>query len=271
MEADSNSMNNDMPGRLFPDLPIVTPDPPRLSQREKYGSLFYVGLLGLVIALGLVAWFVHGAWAMREVWSNVYVLHDEARPESERAKAAFALSRDPRVNQRQRWDICLRRPLPALARYVIAESLTAEAASADPRGYALSVARSPDWPDWLRLVLTRPMAYAAVEGVKFPELALEELQANRDRGVALWASFVLVTQDPNDQKGLAELKSACDRPGWEHDLACLLLEAARVRERPADQRRVLDRATTWLRANHPQVKEFWARPAPGPGAPPGAP
>jgi hypothetical protein len=269
MEPDSHPKNHDMPGRLFPTLPIVTPDSPifptlpiltaepRLSQREKYGSLFYLGLLGLAVVIGLVAWFAHGAWELRGVWSNVYVLHDEARPESDRVRAAFSLSRDPRVNPRQRWDICLRRPLPALARYVVAESLTAEAATADPRGYALSVARSPNWPGWLRLLLTRPMAYAAVEGVTFPRVALEELQANPDRGVALWASFVLAQEDPKDRAGLPELEAACQRAGWEHDLASLLLESARQRGRPAEQKRGLDRATTWLRANHPESKVFW--------------
>jgi hypothetical protein len=271
MESDSHPKNHEMPGRLFPNLPIVTPgspifptlpivtaDSPRLSQREKYGSLFYLGLLGLAVAIGLVAWFAHGAWEMRGVWSNIYVLHDEARPASDRVRAAFSLSRDPRVNQRQRWDICLRTPLPSLARYVVAESLTAEAAAADPRGYALTVARSPNWPDWLRLLLARPMAYAAVEGVTFPRVALEELRANPDPGVALWASFVVAQEDPKDRAGLPELEAACRRTGWERDLASLLREAARGRGRPAEQTRFLDRATIWLRANHPQGKAFWA-------------
>ncbi|WP_406696726.1 hypothetical protein V5E97_37640 [Singulisphaera sp. Ch08] len=252
--------DQEVPGFVFPGLPIVTPDPPRLSQREKYGSLFYVGLLGLAVLIGLVGWFVHGAWTLRDVWSNVYVLHDEGRPEVERVRAAVALSRDARVNQRQRWDICLRPPLPALARYVLAESLTAEAASADPRGYALTIARSPDWPVWLRLLLTRPMAYAAVEGIKFPPLALEELKGNPDRGIALWASFVLAQEDLKTQAGRPELEAACQGSGWERELACLLLEATRLKERPDEQRRLLDQATAWLRLHHPESRALWMQP-----------
>src|SRR3954465_2449948 len=84
----------------FPTLPIVTPDLPRRSTREKYGGALYLGLAGLAAILALVGWFVHGAWSLREVWSNVYVLHDGRRPDAERIRAADALSRDPRVNQR---------------------------------------------------------------------------------------------------------------------------------------------------------------------------
>ncbi|AGA25930.1 hypothetical protein [Singulisphaera acidiphila] len=250
----------DTSGFIFPGLPIVTPDPPRLSQREKYGALFYVGLFGLAVLIGLIGWFAHGAWSLRDVWSNVYVLHDDSRPEVDRVRAALALSRDSRVNQRQRWDICLRTPLPALARYVLAESLTAEAASADPRGYALTVARSPDWPVWLRVLLTRPMAYAAVDGVKFPAVALEELKGNPDRGIALWASFVLTQLDLNDRAGPQVLVAGCEGSGWERELACLLLEASRLKGRPDEQKRLLDQATAWLRAHHPESKPLWSQP-----------
>src|SRR4051812_20566407 len=105
------------PRPSFPPLPIITPPAsPRRSAREKYGGLFYLGLLGLATIVGLVGWFAYGAWLLRDVWSNVYVLHDAARPSDDRIRAAWALSRDPRVNQRQRWDIALRRNLPDLAR-----------------------------------------------------------------------------------------------------------------------------------------------------------
>ncbi|SIO67529.1 hypothetical protein SAMN05444166_8383 [Singulisphaera sp. GP187] len=257
---DANPDSRDTPGFVFPGLPIVTPDPPRLSQREKYGSLFYVGLFGLAVLIGLIGWFAHGAWALRDVWRNVYVLHDEARPEAERIRAASSLSRDPNVNQRQRWDICLRTPLPALARYVLAESLTAEAASADPREYALTIARSPGWPVWLRLLLTRPMAYAAVDGVKFPPVALDELKKNPDRATALWAAFVLGQQDLTASAGRLELAAACQGSGPERDLACLLLDASRLKGRPDDQKRLLDQATAWLRTHHPESKTLWSQP-----------
>ncbi len=250
-ERDTRTMNSNGAPFSFPSLPIVTPDPPRLTTRQKYGGLFYFGLAGLALLIMLVGWFAHGAWSMRTVWYDVYVLHAANRTEGERISAAFALSRDPRVNQRQRWDICLRRPLPALARYVLAESLSGEAASADPRAYALAVARSPGWADWLRLLLVRPMAYAATEGVRFPGQALEELMRQEDPAIRLWASFVVSQADEDPGKGLRTMEIVCEGGQHERDLACLLLEAARLKNQPGEQVSRLDKATLWLRRHHP--------------------
>lgn len=242
----------------FPELPIVTPDPPRLSTRQKYGGLLYLGLAGLAAILLLLAWFGHGAWAMRDVWRNVYILHETGRSEPSRVQAAYALSRDERLNQRQRWDICLRRPLPALGRYVIAESLTAEAASADPKGYAMAVARSPGWPAWLRLLLTRPMAYAAIEGVKFPRMPLEELTRQEAPAIALWAQFVLAAQgNPEGRDALSALETSARRDGRDRELAALLLDAARRPGHLAEQANLLDRATLWLRTHDPACRAVW--------------
>ena len=173
----------------FPSLPIVTPDPPRRSAVEKYGSMYLLGLAGLVVVVGLVSWFAIGVWSLRAVWSDIYILHDESRPIAERVQAAYALSRDPRVTPPQRWEMCLRKPLPELARYVLAESLTAEIVRADPRHYSLMVARSPGWPDWLRLLLVRPLAYGAAEGLASPREPLVELGRHHDPAIRLWADF----------------------------------------------------------------------------------
>src|SRR4051812_27063925 len=91
-------------GLPFPSLPIVTPDPPRRSDPDKYGGLFYLGAVGLAILVALVGWFAWGAWTHRDIWTNVYVLHDQKHSERDRLQAAYALARDPRVNQRQYWD-----------------------------------------------------------------------------------------------------------------------------------------------------------------------
>jgi hypothetical protein len=260
------------PGVNFPTLPIVTPDAPRRSTREKYGGLFALGVIGLLVLLGLVGWFAWGAWSLRDVWANIYVLHDRRRSEADQVRAAYALSRDPRVNQRQYWDICLRRPLPALARYVLAEALTAEAASADPRGYALTVARSPDWPAWLRLLLTRPLAYAAAQGVPIPAAPLRELRERADDpAIVLWADFALAASTPTDRAAEAALAEASGRDGPDGALARMLLDA--LRAGGAERTRRLDEATRWLRTNHPEATRIWAGwrvegdrlvPAPGP-------
>jgi hypothetical protein len=245
------------PGFQFPTLPIVTPDPPRLSEREKYGGLFTLGAIGLVVLLMLVGWFAWGAWSLRAVWSNIYTLHDGHRPEVERIQAAYALSRDPRVTPRQYWDMCLRKPLPELARYVLAEALTAEAATADPRGYALTVARSPGWPGWLRLLLTRPMAYAAAQGEVVSAGPLRELRdTHDDPAIGLWANFALAASTPGDREAANALVTASQRDGPNQALAQRLLAALRA-DGP-DRTRRLDEATLWLRTHHPEAARVWA-------------
>ena len=99
----------------FPSLPIITLDPKPRSESAKYGGLFYLGIAGLVVLLALVSWFAFGVWSMRAVWANVYVLHDQSRPEGAACRRAYILSRDARVNQRQLWEMCLRKPLPEMA------------------------------------------------------------------------------------------------------------------------------------------------------------
>ena len=208
----------------FPSLPIVTPDPPRRSAVEKYGGMYLLGLAGLVVVVGLVSWFAIGVWSLRAVWSDIYILHDESRPVAERVQAAYALGRDPRVTPPQRWEMCLRKPLPELARYVLAESLTAEIVRADPRHYSLMVARSPGWPDWLRLLLVRPLAYGAAEGLARPREALVELGRHHDPAIRLWADFARsaspdVASDPDAGK---ELERTAADDGPDRELAVLL-------------------------------------------------
>lgn len=71
-------MNSSEPQRSqLPSLPILNnPQVPARSQSEKYGSLFYLGILGLVIVIALVSWFGYRAWTLRDVWARIYVLND---------------------------------------------------------------------------------------------------------------------------------------------------------------------------------------------------
>lgn len=252
---DSSKTPPDRPA--FPPLPIVTPDPPRRSASERFGSLFYLAISGLLVVLLLVGWFVWQAWQMREVWRNVYVLHDAARAEPERVEAARALSGDPRVNQRQRWDIVMRRDLPPRARYVVAEGLTAEAAAADPRAYGTAVARSEGWPDWLRLLLVRPMAYSAAMDRPVSREALERLRLHGDPAIRLWALFSLAVGPEGDPGYRTALQDAAAADTPTRALAELLVRAIET-PRESDRLKVLDEATAWLRAHYPPVEALWS-------------
>jgi hypothetical protein len=249
-------LRRDPPEFAFPPLPIATSDPHRRPRREGYGGLFYLGLLGLITILALVGWFAYGAWSMRHVWGAIYVLHDEHRSEAERIQAAYTLGRDPRLSQRQLRAMSLSEPLPGLARYVLAEALTAEAASADPRGYALTVARGPGWPDWLRVQLLRPMAYAAARGVVFPRQPLDELRRHPDPVVGLWAAFIRAEVDRQAPDPRRDLERACAKGGPNRELACLLLDALRA-EASSARIRLLDQSTLWLRTHHAPSARLW--------------
>jgi hypothetical protein len=252
------------PGIDFPVLPIVTraeqeqDQTRRRSGGDKYGGLFYLGVAGLAIMAALIGWFGWSAWSLRDVWKNVYVLHDQSRSEAERVEAAYALARDPRVNQRQHWDTCLRKPLPPLARYVLAEALTAEAVMADPRGYALAVARSTDWPVWLRLLLARPLAYAAAQGVPIPPAPLRELRDRQyDPAISLWAEFALAAAKPPDDDAAAALaRAAAAGAAPDNTFARMLQEALRAEGTERIQR--LDEASRWLRTHHPEASKVWS-------------
>lgn len=246
----------DPPTRVFPTLPIVTPDPPRRPDREKYGALFYLGAGGLALVVALLGWFTWGVWTLRPTMARVYVLHDENRSESERVAAAYALSRDPHMNQRQLWDIALRKRLPPLARYVVAEGLTAEAATADPRAYGAAVARSEGWPVWLRLLLTRPMAYAAALGLAVPRPSLRELARSPDRATALWATYALAAGPEGEPGSAGDLRRRARAEGPDRGLAGFL--AAALDETRLEERfKALDDATAWLRTHHPEAAVLW--------------
>ena len=240
----------------FPVLTIITPDPPRRSTAERYGALFYMGIGGLFVVLALLTWFGWSAWNLRAVWRNVYVLHEESRSEAERIQAAYDLGHDPNVNQRQLWDVALRKSIPDLARYLIAESLTAEAAIADPRAYGIAVAKSEGWPDWLRLLLVRPMAYASALGLPIEKPALIELSKNPDRFIALWAEAALAIGPDHDSEHGALLRKAAAIESPEQGLAVILVKALDTTREP-DRIAALNEATIWLRDHYPEAFKVW--------------
>ena len=245
----------------FPKLPILSPaeipPPPRLSQREKYGGLFYVGIAGIVLLCLMVGWFAYGFWSLRDVWEDVYVLHNPKRSEFDRVQAAFRLSGDPRVNDGQRMEMCLRRDVPDLARYLLAEAISTDAVASDPRSFSLAVARSDDWPDWLRLLLTRRLTYGAARGYAIPREALDELAGHSDPMIGLWATSAqaLLATD-SDPKPAETLEQATHAPAPKGELAGLLQTAIRL---PADEReQSFDHITMWLRTHAAQAAKIWA-------------
>ena len=244
----------------FPKLPILSPaeipPPPRLSQREKYGGLFYVGIAGLVLLCLMVGWFAYGFWSLRDVWEDVYVLHNPKRSEWDRVQAAFRLTHDPRVNDGQRMEICLRRDVPDLARYLLAEAISTDAVASDPRSFSLAVARSSDWPDWLRLLLARRVTYGAAREYAIPHQALDELAGHADPMIGLWAKSALILLAPSsDPKPAAALEQASHLPGPAGELAVLLLKA--VQSPAAEREPRLDDVTVWMRTNHPHAAKIW--------------
>jgi hypothetical protein len=240
----------------FPKLPILSQaDLPALNQREKYGGLFYLGIGGLLVLVVLVGWFSYSVWAIRDVFTDVYLLHDATRPEAERARTAFRLTRNANLNDTQLMQMSLERDLPGLARYLLAEAVSTDAVANDPRTYAVTVARSPDWPDWLRLLLMRRLAYGASRGYAVPRDSLEELARHADPMIGLWATYALANGPDADPRGLAELEKAANENGPRGELAAILLDALRSPEPERETR--LDRATVWLRRQHPQAAKIW--------------
>jgi hypothetical protein len=247
----------------FPDLPIInpglpTPPPaPARSQREKYGGLFYLGIAGLLFMVVLVGWFGYGVWNNWDIWADVYAMHNASRPEADRIEAAYRLAGNPRVGDIQKLDMSLMKDPPELARYVLAESVSTDVVARDPRGYTMLVVRSEGWPDWLRLLLSRRLAYGAVRGYDIPPDPLDELKRRSDPMIDLWATYALAVlpRSGPDPARTAELEKAAKAPDATGELAGLLLAALRAPEGEREGR--LDEATTWLRRHHPQAAKIW--------------
>ncbi len=247
----------------FPDLPIINPAVPTpppastRSQREKYGGLFYLGIAGLAFMVLLVGWFGYGVWSNWDIWSDVYAVHDASRPDADRIEAAFQLAGNSRFADVQKLEISLSKDPPELARYLLAESVSTEVVARDPRGYTMLVARSEGWPDWLRLLLSRRLAYGAGRGYDIPRDPLDELKRHSDPMIGLWATFALAVlpRSGPDPVMTAELEKAAHNADINGELAALLLAALRLPEGERENR--LDEVTTWLRRHHPQAAKIW--------------
>lgn len=241
--------------RVFPQLPIVQVDPlERRPPVDKYGSFRWVSLAGLAAFAGLIGWFAWSAWSMRDVWSRVYVLHDASRAEAERIEAAWRLAHDPRVEPGQLRDQSLERGLPPLARAIMAEGMGPEALAEGPRAFALAVARSEGWPDWLRLLHLEVLADAAGEGEAVDGAALGELARHPDPIIRLWAAYARAEAVPDDRAAVEALERARGGGGEVAGLAELLVGALRG---GGEREEGLERARGWTRAHHRELAEIW--------------
>ena len=241
----------------FPDLPIITPPVgERMSNREKYGGMFYLGLAGLAAILGLIAWFGYGLAANWSMWTDIYRLHDASRPEDERIVAADRLARDPRVNQRHYWDMLQRSDLPDLARYRLAEALTAEATAADPASYALSVAETGIRPTWLQALLVRPMALAVNRGIAFPEVPVRALRQTNDPLVQVFAGYVQALQQGGDPQALRDLQAVARGEGPARAAAERLVASLNGADSERSAR--IEEAARLLRRDQAEAAKLWA-------------
>ena len=241
----------------FPSLPIVTPDVNRRGLRERYGLLYYLALIGLCLLTTLILNFGYGVWVLRDVWTDVSTLYDPGRPEVARIEAARRIAATPSLTDPQRWEF-LRGwlgNLPKPARFVLAEGLTADVLANDVGGYANTVATSDSLPDWLRLLLMRPMALAASDRIAIPRAPLDTLLGWNDVDIRLWAAYSIALMRDGDPKALGDLVTAASKPGPGHELAKRLLAAARAQ--PKDRLRLLNEAAAWQRAHRADFDEIW--------------
>jgi hypothetical protein len=261
----SNGAGGDRP--RFPDLPILNPNEvpapptaPARTQREKYGALFYLGIAGIVLLLALIGWFGQGLWSNRDIWVDVYALNDLKGYEANKIDAALRLARNPRLDDGPRMEMALQKGLPELARYLLAESITTEPMARDPRAYALAASRSQGWPDWLRLLLARRLAYGAGRGYAIPREALDELKGHADPMIGLWATYALAAlpRGAPDPAATESLERAARGQGPAAELAGRLLEALRSPGGEPGREGRLDEATLWLRRHHPQAAAIWS-------------
>ena len=248
----------------FPSLTILPQAPPispPLTQSEKYGGLYILGIAGLVVVVALVGWFGWRAWSLRGVWGAIYKLHDGTLPVGERVDAAAYLAREPGLDDLQRWEIALRKPLPDPARYLLAESLDGSIAASEPGGFARVVAFSEGWPGWLRLLGVRAMALAATRGTTFPAEPLDRLATEPDPFLASLLAYTRAL-GRSDQPGIVtardRLHELAGLPGPPGAFAARLVQLVEPEVDRSTRLARLAELTRDLRSDDPAALVTWA-------------
>jgi hypothetical protein len=201
----------------------------------------------LVALIGWVSWFAFRAWSMRDLWSNVAIIHDPRRPLEDRLTAARGVSRDPRVDPRQIWDMLIQDGLPERVRSVLGTGLPEDLVRAEPGVVLGAVASRQDWPASLRLALLLKAAHAVRADGAWPVGPLRDLQVSDDPAIAMLASFVQAACF-RDSAARARLERRAGDP-TSGEFARRLSWALEANDE--HRRDELERAQSWLEANHP--------------------
>lgn len=239
----------------FPELPILPAPPNRRSNRERFGSLYFLGIGGLVFVLALISWFGWGVWNLREVWRDTYVLYQTGRSLIDRVQAADRLAHDPRVTTQQKLAILLDPQVPDLARWRVGESLGSDAAESDPIEFSKLLLPDRRQPVWLDLLLLRVLADASDHSVRFPPALLDAIDPGEDRWRQVWLDYARMFQNGAGPEHRERLEQIRRSPGQTVEAAELLARAADAEE--PRRASLLREAFLSTRAMHPGVQQIW--------------
>lgn len=242
-----------MPGPNLPPLIVLgsDPPPPRRSSTSRYGLLYPLGILGLVVLIGWVGWFAYRAWTMRDVWRAVAILHDPARPIDDRLASARFLADDPRVTEDQIEPMVFGPDLPIRARMILADGLVRPSVlhHRSPR----RIDRFEIIPLPLRLALLMRMAEAAEPDVPWPATPLERMGVRGGDESTRVLSLYCRSAAFGSAQAASELQEAADGEASGEGLASIL--SAALESDDESRRKRLDQATRWLNQHHPAVIE----------------
>ena len=192
----------------------------------------------------------------RRLGRRLRASQSQARRGSTASRRRYRLSRDPRVNDDQRMEICLRRDVPDLARYLLAEAVSTDAVAHDPRSFCAGggaqrrLARLAAASCWRGGWRTGPLAAYAI-----PREALDELAQHADPMIGLWANsaLALLAAGLGHRDGRRSSSKRCARvPDPAGELAATLAgtRASQIARRRRRERHGSDRGHRMAAAMH---------------------
>lgn len=217
-----------MSGPKLPPLVILPPSAapppaPKRGSRARYGLLFPLGIVGLVLLVGWVGWFAYRAWALRDVWQAIAIVHDPAQPMDRRLASARFLANDSRATEDQLEPMVFESRLPMRLRVVLADGL---ARPADlPNRLPRRMDRYDTIPLAIRLTLLMRMAEAAEPEVRWQATPLERMGVmGGDQSVQALSLYCRAAAFGNAQAA-SELQAIAETDASENGLASILAAA----------------------------------------------